>query len=212
MGAYGYVLPGATSTKLQLRVGPVPKRKVGDILAWIGTNAGYSEESLQIGETTVKLESTEIFQNRPDCPVARAGVEFALTATSPNTYEGTYERIPRVPCDLKGLEKGGVLRASFPRDLVCESGSSADILVILKEPTLGVEIEAILETKGNALSGSECLNAVAAAISRVSSSVGQEVQACVVENSQYGEFDLLVAKQDLSAATGIFTLSSRVKE
>ncbi len=212
MGAMAMVLPGATPTKLRMRIGPVAMRSAGDVLLWVGAAATLHKGLARAGNVNLRFSHSHLFRNRSACPVAEAGVEFELIKASPGTYAGGFVRAPRSSCYLDGLEYGPVIQASFPRDLKCPNGATVDVEFLLKEPTLAIEFSAAILGKGKGkrvVSGVDCLRIIARAITENARYIGERVSACVAENAKTGELDLLVTKPYLESGAGSIRIASQ---
>jgi hypothetical protein len=205
MGALGTVQAGPTPTEIKVKIGPVAKKSSGDVLLWPGTALDLHTTDLSFRDTVLTFSTTKLFRN--GSPVAAAGVKFTLTDTLANTYAGHFQEKPSTRVELNGLEKGGVVRVSFPRELKGKKGMVADVVFMLKEPTLAIGFSAGLSGK---LGGEEVLRAIAKAVVANALAVGEKVAADVARNEKTGGWDLYVTKPLLEA--GIATIRFRDKE
>jgi len=203
MGACARAEPGGTPSELKVRIGPVPRETEGDFLLWPGTGLDLFTERITSGEVSLHLLETAIFRN--GSPVASAGVRFRLIGASANTYAGVLEKAARSRVNLGGHETGSVMRMSFPRRVSFGGLSTVDICLVLKEPTLAIDITA--EIPGNREASDEVLRAVAKSIVVSASLVGEKVFADVAHDRDTEQPDLYVTKPYLS--NGMFTARFR---
>jgi hypothetical protein len=188
MGACARAESGATATELKVKIGPVARVKDGDLLMWPGLGADLHTEEIQFGETRLRFSETAIFRN--GAPVASGGISFKLTKASPHTYGGYFEKSAASRVDLGGLERGGVMRVRFPKDVSLAKHKSVDVCLVLKEPTLAVDFTAAVEGG----SDEERLRAIAKSMALNASLVGEKVFADVVRHRESGELELYVTK------------------
>jgi hypothetical protein len=188
MGACARAEGEASDNRLQVRVGPVGEESEGDLLIWPGVGLDLYTEKLTFGESALRFSEASVFRN--GAPTASAGVTFRLTKASSNAYKGYFEQAAGARVELAGHESGGAaMRVSFPKGISFSRGSTVDICVVLKEPTVAIDFTA-------EISGAEedVIRAIAKAISVNASLIGETVFADVVPNEQTGGLDLYVAK------------------
>jgi hypothetical protein len=197
MGAMATVEPRPTATEIRVKIGPVAKKSVGDVLMWPGTALDLHTSDLSTRDTALTFTRTRLFRN--GSPVTAAGVKFELTDVSPDTYAGYFQEKPTARVELDGLERGGVVRTVFPRDLKVEKGAIADVVFMLKEPTLAIGFTA--EISGR--QGSEdVLRVIAKGVVASAMAIGETVAADVARNDKTGEWELYVAKPLLVSGKG----------
>lgn len=197
MGAMACVEPNPTSTELRVKIGPVAKETSGDLLMWPGTAAFLQTKTMSYGRARLVFSKTKLFRN--GAPVTSAGIDFRLTKTSPNTYAGYFEESPGSRVELGGLERGPVIRVSFPNDLECPKGTTVDVDFLLKEPTLAIEYSAEITGDSDA---EECLRSIAKGIVENARFIGEKVYADVTRNRKTGELELYVTKPYLESGKG----------
>lgn len=200
MGACARPQPNSTPTELRVRIDPVARVTEGDLLMWPGVGLNLHTEEVSSRETNLLLSEMAIFRN--GAPVASAGIKFKLTKASPNTYGGHFEKSATASVDLEGLENGNVMRARFPEKFSIPRGTTVDICLVLKEPTLAIDFTA--EISGRTTDCEECLRAVAKSININALLIGEKVFADVARNSKTGELELYVTKPYLE--NGMFTV------
>jgi hypothetical protein len=86
------------------------------------------------------------------------------------------------------------MRARFPKDFTIDEGTTVDICLVLKEPTLAIDLTAAVSGHENA---EAALDAVALSISQHAQLVGEEVYADAVRDQETGELQLYVTKPNL---------------
>jgi hypothetical protein len=190
MGACARAEPNATSSELKVRIGPVAKETEGDLLMWPGIGADLHTEQINFGKASLRFSETAVFRN--GAPVASAGIKFRLTAASPHTYAGYFEKCAVSPVELGGLESGAVMRVRFPKQLSLPKQATVDVCVVLKEPTLAVDFSAAIS--GSVIDDEECLHVIAKSIALNASLVGEKVFADVARNERTRELELYVTK------------------
>lgn len=200
MGACARAEPDSTPTHLKVRIDPVARESVGDLLMWPGTVVDLHTERIDWRDTSLRFAETAIFRNGAE--VTSAGVEFKLTKTSSNAYGGVFERSAERQVDLGGCENGAVMRVAFPEKLVLSGASTVDVCLVLKEPTLTIDFTAELSGRGRDIE--ECLRAIAKSISVNAGLIGEKVFADVVRNRKSRELELYVTKPYLE--NGMFTI------
>lgn len=200
MGACARAQPGSTASELKVRIDPVARETEGDLLMWPGVGTELHTERLGFGETDLRFSEVALFRN--GAPVASAGITFKLTKASPNTFGGSFERSATSRVDLGGWETGGVMLVRFPERLALSEQATVDICLVLKEPTLTIDLTAAVS--GRADDGEECLRAIAKSIGVNAGLVGERVFADVARNQKTGELELYATKPYLE--NGMFTV------
>ncbi len=191
MGACARVLEGGSDTEVQARIDPVARPSDGEILAWPGVGTEVFSDALEVKNVSLDFVEVAVFQNAADQTRAPGG--FRLTEASPDTYggelmkEGFHNRV-----ELRGLERGAVVRAAFPKDFYREEFRSVDVCLVLKEPTTTLDFTAAVD--GKAATARDVLDGVASAIVTNFGHVGVNASAAVVENEETGELELYVSK------------------
>jgi hypothetical protein len=192
MAACARAEPDSTPTELKVRIGPVAEETGGEVLVWPGIGAELHTEDIHMGATRLEFSEAAIFRN--GAPVASAGVAFKLTEVSPNTYKGKLEPSAASQVRLGGHEKDAVMRVHFPEELRLSQQSSVDICLVLKEPTLAIDITATISGHDN---DEDALRAIAKGISTNAELVGEQVHADVARNADDGGLELYVTKPHL---------------
>jgi hypothetical protein len=192
MGACARAEPGGTPNELRVRVGPVAKEVEGDILAWPGIGADLYTERIGVGKSDLQFSEAALFRN--GAPVATAGITFRLTKVSPDTYAGYLEPSAPKDVDLKGLESGPAMRVAFPKGFELPRRKTFDLCLVLKEPTLAIDLTAEIEGED----AESCLRALAKSITANASLVGENVFADVLRNEETGGLDLYISKPYLT--------------
>jgi IPT/TIG domain len=193
MAACARAQPDSTDTELKVRIGPVARATSGDILMWPGIGADLHTQRIAVRSAKLDFSEVAIFRN--GYPVTSAGVQFRLTEESPNTYAGVFEHSAASrAAQLGGYERSPVMRARFPKDFTIDEGTTVDICLVLKEPTLAIDLTAALSGHENA---EAALDAVALSISQHAQLVGEEVYADAVRDQETGELQLYVTKPNL---------------
>ncbi|MDC8758244.1 IPT/TIG domain-containing protein [Janthinobacterium fluminis] len=190
MGACARAEPHSTDTELKVRIGPVARETAGDLLMWPGVGGELFTEEISYGNTRLHLSEAAVFRN--GAPVAAAGIHFKLDKASPDTYSGAFEKSARGQVQLGGQETAPVMRVAFPKGFSAGRHKKVDVCVVLKEPTLAVDISASIAGKSG--DDEECLRAVAKAISLNAGLMGERVFADVGTNAQTGELELYITK------------------
>jgi hypothetical protein len=199
MGACARPEPGSTDTELRVRIGPVARRQVGEILMWPGTAAELFTEQIRFRGSALGFHETTVFRN--SAPVASSGVDFTLTEESPNTYAGELTEGAR-HADLGGHEGGAALTISVPERTLA-SATAVDVCVVLKEPTLAIDLSADLSGDDP----EEHLRVIAKSIRSAAALMGEHVFVDVAPGRDKGAFDLLLTKAYL--INGMATLRFR---
>jgi hypothetical protein len=193
MAACARAQADSTDTELKVRIGPVARVATGDILMWPGIGADLHTQKIAVRSAKLDFSEVAIFRN--GYPVTSAGVQFTLTEESPNTYAGAFERSAASrAAQLGGYERQPVMRAQFPKDFKIDDGTTVDICLVLKEPTLAIDLTASLSGHENADSA---LDAIALSITQNAQLVGEEVYADAVRNQETGNLELYVTKPHL---------------
>jgi IPT/TIG domain len=190
MGACARVLEGGSDTEVRARIDPVARASAGDILAWPGVGTEIFTDILDVKGVSLDFAEVAIFQNAAD--QTRAPVPFRLTEASPDTYGSEQVKSPRHRAELRGLERGSVARATFPKTFLREEFRSVDICLVLKEPTTTLDFTAALARGSSDARG--VLDAIASAIVTNFGHIGVTVAAAVAENEETGDYELFVSK------------------
>jgi len=198
MGACARAEPDSHPTQLKVRIGPVAAPTEGDILAWVGIGADLYIEELTHSAARLAFSETALFRN--GTPVASAGVNFKLTAASPNTYAGRVANCSDPRVQLGGQETGSVIRLCLPKAFAPSKHAKVDICVVLKEPTVAIDFAAEISSSDD----ESCLRAIAKSITVNANLMGEKLFADVARNDQTGDLDLYVTKPYLS--NGMVTL------
>lgn len=200
MGACARAEPDSTPTELRVRIGPVARETAGDLLMWPGTGTEVFTESLGFGRTRLAFSEVAIFRN--GAPTAAAGIDFRLVEASPYAYAGHFEESAKSRVDLGGLENAAVMRVPLPTDFTFAAGATVDLCLVLKEPTLAIDITA--EISGESYDSEECIRSIAKSINVHGLLIGEKVFADVARNEETGELELYVTKPYLE--NGMATL------
>jgi len=205
MGACARVEPNPTPTELKVRIGPIAKESVGDVLAWPGTGVDLHTERISVGETGLRFSEASVFRN--GAPVASAGVSFKLTKASPSTYAGHLESAPISRGELGSPEHGSVMRVTFPKSLSLQGEVAVDVCAVLKEPTIAIDFSAVVSARAS--DHEDFLRAIARGIIENASLVGEKVFADVARNHKTGEVELYVTKPYLVGGMIILRFASK---
>ncbi len=203
MGACARAQPNPTPVALKVRIGPVARKTVGDILMWPGLGLDLHMDQIRHGEVGLKFSEVAMFRNA--APVTSAGVKFELTEISPNTFAGHFERAVTSNVELGGHENGSIMRVNFPKDLPLAKYPTVDICVVLKEPTLAIDFTAEISGHSEAVEG---LRAIAKSIVVNAAQIGEKVYADVTQNQKSGEYELYVTKPYLENGMMIVNFNS----
>lgn len=190
MAACARVLEGGSDTEIRARIDPVARPSEGDILAWPGVGTEIFSDALDVRDMSLDFAEVAIFQNAAD--QTRAPVQFRLTEASPDTYGGEQVKGSPQRAELRGLERGSVVRVTFPKDFYREEFRAVDICLVLKEPTTTLDFTAAVD--GNPSDPRAVLDAIASAIVTNFGHIGVTVAAAVAQDEETGDYELHVTK------------------
>lgn len=200
MGACARAQEGTSENELIVRIDPVAKPSIGDVLMWPGAGSNFYNERVKVGDAILEFSETAIFRN--GAPVAQAGIEFKLTEASKNTFGGTLVKKSHSKANLAGREKEYAMSVLIPKSFKSEHFNSVDICLILKEhPTVAVDFTAKIYSKESTL---ELLKAICKTIMVNGNHIGEQIYADVISNEESGNYELYVTKPYLEK--GLFTI------
>lgn len=199
MGACARTQEGTTDTELIVRIDPVARQSVGDVLVWAGSGANYYNERINHGKASLNFTETAIFRN--GTPVAQAGIEFRLTEPSKNTFGGRVVKGANPKANLMGREKEFAISVQIPKNFKAGDFKTVDICLVLKEhPTVAIDFTAEIKSGEDTL---DVLRAICKTIIINGSHIGEQIYADVVVDETSG-YELAVTKPYLGK--GLLTI------
>ncbi|MDB5223372.1 MAG: hypothetical protein JWN83_2039 [Chitinophagaceae bacterium] len=200
MAACARTQEGTTDTELIVRIDPVSRQSVGDILVWQGVGSNFYNEKILYSNTILHFTETAIFKN--GTPVAQAGVEFKLTEVSKNTFGGNLVKGSHPKSNLGGREKEHAITIQIPKSFQAKKFTEIDICLVLKEhPTVAIDFTAKINSTYSTF---DLIKAVCKSIMVNGNHIGEHIYADAIINDESGDYEIYVTKPYLEK--GLFTI------